>query len=308
MPSPECNVDVDLGEPPPEVLEYARTHCGEDPNTRLKAIYELRDMIYERGECTPHRMDDKFLVKFLRARNFIPAKAHRLMVNYYQFKENNPDFFDNIYPLDLQQIGEANIIAVPPYRDQNDRRLIMFRIGCWDPKEISVPDMFKGMILALEVGSFEPRTQILGGVAIVDLEDIGTQHAWQATPAVAAKIVKMLVTSFPMVTYAIHIINHSWIFDKIYSIFKPFLTTDMQSKIYFHGYDVTSLHRYVHPEHLPKRYGGIWQDYPYTIWLECLRNNYELAKEILASGYKLRENEISPELLRRLNENGIKLS
>lgn len=67
--------------------------------------------------------------------------------------------------------------------------------GCWDTKEISVPDMFKGMILALEVGSFEPRTQILGGVAIVDLEDIGTQHAWQATPAVAAKIVKMLVVS-----------------------------------------------------------------------------------------------------------------
>lgn len=49
MPSPDLNVEVELGEPPPDVLEYARAHCGEDPNTRLQAIYELRDMIYGEG-------------------------------------------------------------------------------------------------------------------------------------------------------------------------------------------------------------------------------------------------------------------
>lgn len=46
MPTPDYSVDLDLGEPPPALQEYARQHCGEDPNTRLQAIYELRDIIY----------------------------------------------------------------------------------------------------------------------------------------------------------------------------------------------------------------------------------------------------------------------
>lgn len=46
MPSPDYSADLDLGEPPPELLEFARLHCGEDPDMRLQAIADLRDMIY----------------------------------------------------------------------------------------------------------------------------------------------------------------------------------------------------------------------------------------------------------------------
>ncbi|XP_063838483.1 alpha-tocopherol transfer protein-like [Ostrinia nubilalis] len=308
MPTPDYSVDLELGAPPPELQEYARQHCGEDPNTRLQAIYELRDMIYERGECTPHRMDDEFLIRFLRARNFVPQRAHRLMVNYYQFKEDNPELFENVFPMDLHNIGDAHVIAVPPYKDQEGRRLIFFRIGCWDPKTIPIEDLFKGTIMALELGLLEQRTQILGGVALFDLEEIGTQHAWQITPSVAARIVKLLVSSFPASTHAIHIINHSWLFDKIYNIFKPFLNADMRSRIFFHGYDNSSLHKHIHPDHLPERYGGIWPDYSYTIWLESLKKNLRVAKEMIACGYKFREDEICPEVVRQLKEEGIKLS
>ncbi|XP_032510535.2 alpha-tocopherol transfer protein [Danaus plexippus] len=308
MPTPDYNVDLDLGEPPPELQEYARLQCGEDPNTKLQAIYELRDMIYERGECTPKRMDDEYLLRFLRARNFIPQRAHRLMVNYHQFKEDNPELFENVYPLDLRRIGDTNVMAVPPYRDQNGRRLLLYRIGSWDPKSVAVEDILKATIFALELGLLEQRTQILGGIALFDLEDLGTQHLWQVTPSVASKIIKLLVSSFPATTHAIHIINHSWIFDKMYSIFKPLLTAQMRSRIFFHGYDVTSLHEHIQPDYLPERYGGVWPDYPYTIWLESLKKNYTVAKQVLALGYKFREEEVCPEVVRRLKEEGIKLS
>ncbi|KAL4712986.1 hypothetical protein ACJJTC_012056 [Scirpophaga incertulas] len=307
MPTPDYSVDLDLGEPPQQLQEYARQHCGEDPGTRLQAIYELREMIYERGECTPHRMDDEFLIRFLRARNFIPQRAHRLMVNYYQFKEENPDLFDNVFPMDLHVIGDANVIAVPPYRDQDGRRLILFRIGCWDPKAISVEDLFKATLLALELGLMEQRTQILGGIALFDLEDIGTQHAWQITPSVAARIVKLLVSSFPANTHAIHVINHSWIFDKMFNMFKPLLNAEMRSRVHFHS-DVASLHQHVHPDHLPARYGGIWPDYSYAIWLESLRKNLKVAKELISCGYKFREKEICPEVVRQLKQEGVLLS
>ncbi|RVE48770.1 hypothetical protein evm_006544 [Chilo suppressalis] len=306
MPTPVYSVELELGEPPPQLQEYARQHCGEDPNTRLKAVCELRDLVYERGECTPHRMDDEFLIRFLRARNFIPQRAHRLMVNYYQFREDNAELYDNVYPLDLRTIGDASIIAVPPYRDQDGRRLMIFRFGCWDPKSISVDELFKCTIMALELGMLEQRTQIMGGIAIFDLEDIGTQHVWQATPTVASRMIKLLVSCFPSVTHAIHIVNHAWLFDKIYNIFKPFLNAEMRSKIYFHN-DVASLHKHIDSDHLPERYGGTWPDYSYTIWLESLRKNLQVAKEMLSSGYKFREEEVCPEVLRKLKEEGIRL-
>ncbi|XP_068621340.1 alpha-tocopherol transfer protein-like [Battus philenor] len=308
MPTPDYSVELELGEPQPEFLEYARLYCGEDESTRLQAVYELRELIYERGECVPHRMDDKFLIRFLRARNFIPKRAHRLMVNYYRFKQENSALFDNVHPFSLRHIGESDVLNVPPYYDQNGRRLLIYRIGCWDTKTIPVDDIFKVTILSLELGMLEERTQILGGLAIFDLEDIGTQHAWQITPSVASKIVKLLVSCFPAATHAIHIINHSWLFDKMYNIFKPLLNSEMRSKIYFHGYDVKSLHQYISPEHLPERYGGVWPDYPYSIWLESLKKNFTVAKEMISCGYKFREDEICAEVVKKLKDEGIKLS
>lgn len=47
----------------------------------------------------------------------------------------------------------------------------------------------------MQLGILEPRTQILGGVVLFDLEDIRTQHAWQVTPSIASRIVKLLVVS-----------------------------------------------------------------------------------------------------------------
>jgi hypothetical protein len=38
--------ELDLGEPPNELKEYARLHLGESPDTRPSMVQELRNMIY----------------------------------------------------------------------------------------------------------------------------------------------------------------------------------------------------------------------------------------------------------------------
>ena len=43
------------------------------------SIVKIDSFIAERGECMPHRMDDDFLLRFLRARNFNVNRAHRLV-------------------------------------------------------------------------------------------------------------------------------------------------------------------------------------------------------------------------------------
>lgn len=51
------------------------------------------------------------------------------LVNYSIFRENNPDFYANVNPLDLSFIGDAEVVSVVPYREQNGRRIMIYKIG-----------------------------------------------------------------------------------------------------------------------------------------------------------------------------------
>lgn len=102
MPEPEgvkhmLEMDREL---PPKILEVACKQ-GEDPEKTCQKVQELRDMIYgwlncfvgnwntlnlnatflftERGGCEPHRMDDDYLIRFLRARFWKVENAYKLV-------------------------------------------------------------------------------------------------------------------------------------------------------------------------------------------------------------------------------------
>lgn len=105
-------------EPSEELLEWARIHINENPDTKDQLVSELRDMIFgkknfwdwilntyictdysffglneckdgwiflfhyiftEKGECIPDRSDDEYFLQFLRARNFDVKRAHKLV-------------------------------------------------------------------------------------------------------------------------------------------------------------------------------------------------------------------------------------
>lgn len=51
------------------------------------------------------------------------------MVKYYNFKEDNPEYHEDVNPLDLRHIGEDDIMTVLPYREQTGRRILLYRIG-----------------------------------------------------------------------------------------------------------------------------------------------------------------------------------
>lgn len=46
MQPDDVSVHLDLGEPPVELLEYAKENIGEIPDTRPAAVQDLRDLIY----------------------------------------------------------------------------------------------------------------------------------------------------------------------------------------------------------------------------------------------------------------------
>lgn len=291
MPAIEISHELELNPELPDDIMKIAAKQGEDPGTKCELIQQLRDMIYEKGECTPHRTDDEYLIKFLRARFWRVGLAYKLLCRYYEFREANRELHEKVRPLDMTILGEEDIIQVTPYRDQLGRRISIYTIGNWKPNKLSIDEIFKATLIMLEIGSLEPTTQVVGGVGVFDLRGLSFNHVPRLTPSVAQKMISLMVTSMPTRTTALHIVNQNWVFNAAFQIFKPFLSSRMREKIFVHGSDMSSLHKHIHPEHLPIRYGGCNPDYPYSLWIENLAKNEKVIKELEQLGYVLDSKE-----------------
>lgn len=65
----------------------------------------------------------------------------------------------------------------------------MINLGKWKPRECSVIDLVRGIIVMIEAAAFEAKTQIAGGVVIMDLEGLSLNHVFQFTPVLAKTLV-----------------------------------------------------------------------------------------------------------------------
>ncbi|KAJ6649904.1 Clavesin-1 [Pseudolycoriella hygida] len=308
---------IDLGPLPDEFVPIARRQ-GEDPDLTCNYLEELRNVIFERGDFQPHRTDDEFLIKFLRARFFKVENAYKLLQRYQEFRESNQELYFNVDPFSLTHLGENDIVSVTPYHDQNGRRMMFYKVGNWKPSKVPITDLFKAALLLLEMGSLEPQAQVtlsvdllkdknieivlaqvLGGVGIFDLEGFTINHAMLITPSIASKIICLMVTCMPLRTDSIHIVNQSWAFDMVFKIFKPFLNEKMRSRIFFHGTNMASLHKHIDKDHLPIKYGGYMDDYPYTTWKDSLKENSTVVRELQRLGYTIDDDDIGSAIIER---------
>lgn len=106
------------------------------------------------------------------------------VANYCTFKEEHPEIHQDVNPMKLKHIGEEGVMEVPSYRSADGRRILIYRMGNWNPRKFGIEDIFKATLLVLELGILEPRAQVLGGIVIFDLRNITLSHAWAMTPQV----------------------------------------------------------------------------------------------------------------------------
>lgn len=283
----QLNLNSEL---PADIKELAVRH-GENDDIKCELVEQLRNLIFESGEFIAHRTDDDYLTKFLRARHWNVEYAYNLLRNYYSFRDANITLYQDVRCVNLMNLTEQEIITVSPYREQNGRRIMILRFGTWDPTKMSVDDILKLTLIILEMGSMEPVSQIAGGVGLFDLSGITLTHIRYLTPSIAQKIIALIVTSSPLRTEAIHIVNQSWLFSAIINVFKPFLNAKMREKLFVHGTDMNLLHQHISPKYLPKRYGGVHEDttYPLSLWTESLKADEKLKWELEKLGYDTSE-------------------
>lgn len=229
-------------------------------------------------------------------------------------------------PEDEEKSFDYNIVNVLTNCDQLGRRILLVNCGSsWEPKEVSSDQLFRLFYLVHLMAQLEVSTQIQGVVVLMDFNGLSLKQVKALTPAFSKRLLLFIQEAMPLRMKAIHIVNQPFIFNMVWSLFKPFIQDKLKSRVsiarpliaelvtkyspsflpqmYFHGSDMKKLHQHVDPDYLPANYKGKLPAIDYTgkDWYPCVLshsdhiaqwNTYGFAEE-KERGLKMKQNGVS---------------
>uniref|UniRef100_A0A8C1T1I7 Tocopherol (alpha) transfer protein-like n=1 Tax=Cyprinus carpio TaxID=7962 RepID=A0A8C1T1I7_CYPCA len=113
----------------PELVAKAREELQEKPEWRLRDVQALRDMILKEHPNLRTRLDDAFLLRFLRARKFDYDRALQLLLNYHGSRKAWPEVFQDLKPSTVKHVLDLGFLTVLPRPDPHGRYILCLRPG-----------------------------------------------------------------------------------------------------------------------------------------------------------------------------------
>lgn len=279
---------LEIGPLTPEAKALAEQELNETPENVQKALKELKELL-KNDPSLNFSTDDDFLIIFLRPCKFYAKSAYEMMKRIADFKEKHKELIGNLMPEDVKKaFVENNVVNVLKNRDHKGRRVLIQHGGSlWDPSKVPADEVFKMLYVLHEAAVLEPETQVRGGVVVLDFEGLSTKQVMAFTPSISMRLLTFIQDAMPLRLKEVHIVKQPFIFNMIWTIFKPFIKEKLKGRLHFHGTKMSSLHKFLEPAHLPKNYGGELPEIDYTgaNWYPAIENHLDHMKAMNACGY-----------------------
>nr|CAH7740996.1 unnamed protein product [Callosobruchus chinensis] len=248
---------LDLEELTGEDKDRAVEELKETPENVQEGLRHLKELIEADKELHVPHNNDAYLTKFLRPCRWNAEHAYKIMRKFYKFKVKHPKYGINITPHCVRHVFDHEVFRFLPSRATGGARVMIMNVGTkWNPKVVKLEDMFRAVMVAIEIAMLEPKTQLGGVHVILDMSGLSLVHIYQFSPQLAKLILDWVQECAPTRLKGIHVINQSFIFDVLYKMFKPFLGEKIKKCLYFHGDNRKTLTEKLSAEALTEYYGG----------------------------------------------------
>ncbi|XP_032675367.1 retinol-binding protein pinta-like [Odontomachus brunneus] len=242
-----------------EEREYAAKYLNETDESKASAVAEIRCWIQE-NDLMHSRIDEFFILRFLRACKFNVEKAKIKMRNYYQQRSDLPAWFANRDPLlpELQQLFDLGVFLPLRKLDDQGRMVIIVRPTAHDPYKQQISNILKVCMMVFDLSSRDHVSGSLRGVfAIIDLDGVGLGHALQMRPNIIKNLVHSWQGCCPIRIQSINFVNTPAYVDVVLSIFKQFMNVKLKQRLSVYRRGVkNNCCKELPPEILPVEYGG----------------------------------------------------
>uniref|UniRef100_A0A1L8DZ54 Putative phosphatidylinositol transfer protein sec14 n=1 Tax=Nyssomyia neivai TaxID=330878 RepID=A0A1L8DZ54_9DIPT len=240
-----------------KVLKIARKELREDACAREQCLMQLRDWIKKNPDVKNLRMDDKFLLRFLRTKKFSIPMAEQTLLKYLNFRRtfahmtNKLDFLSPA----VNELISGGYIFASPIRDKNGRRVVIAFAKNFDPSRHCSADMARAHFITYETLLEDPENQILGFTHIGDMSGVSAAHitCWNVTEF--ARIMKWGEQSVPMRHKEIHVVNVHTTVKYVVDFSKSLVSKKINDRLSIHV-NVENLIKKVDKECLPLEMGG----------------------------------------------------
>lgn len=165
-----------------DTLVKAMKELGEVPEERMEMIGKLRTQLEqwtpdpsdpdEEGLTLRRVDDDKFLLRFLRARKFNIERATKLFVNYYKYRQKYSSLLGEITPEAAAHTLEGNIVSVLPHCSKDGSKMLVARFGAIDLDLYPLDDMLRMLLVILDKLIEDEETQVHGIAICEDLAEM----------------------------------------------------------------------------------------------------------------------------------------
>jgi hypothetical protein len=189
-----------------DTLSRAKKELNEnDPKQIANDIESIKEWILKQKYMNS-KLDDDFILRFLRTAKYSYARTQELIKNYWTNRTEMTDQFqDRNYNEDsiMMEIADLGLYIRLPNVDKEGRIVIIQRFGLWNPDKYDINDISKYMFSSLDLICEDPRAQINGIVMLMDLTGFNAKHVSVMSPGKAQNFAKCFQVKYFEISYGL---------------------------------------------------------------------------------------------------------